>query len=108
MKWESWALALCAAGVVAGCLTPNRYLPRLPNDKLLHFTAHAVLTALLLRLTEGGAAVLALLALALAGWLLECLQQLVPDRGFSWRDLAANLAGMGAALGATLLLRAAF
>jgi hypothetical protein len=31
------------------------------------------------------------------GWLIECLQALVPDRRFCWRDLAANAAGIGCA-----------
>jgi VanZ family protein len=37
-----------------------------------------------------------LAGLLLAGWLIECLQQLVPGRGFSWRDMAANAAGVAA------------
>ena len=35
-----------------------------------------------------------LLGLLVAGWLIECLQALVPDRRFCWRDMAANAAGI--------------
>jgi hypothetical protein len=86
-----------AAGlaVSAGCLVPNRWLPSLPNDKLMHAVAFAVLSALALQLTTGTTqAALALAGLMLAGWAIECLQQLVPDRQFSWRDIAANGAGI--------------
>ena len=91
-------LILGGAGVVGGCLTPNRYLPSLPNDKLMHFGAFAALTLLALRLAgDVRTQALCLLGLVLAGWLIECLQQLVPDRGFSWRDMAANVAGIASA-----------
>ncbi|MES2298112.1 MAG: VanZ family protein [Pseudomonadota bacterium] len=83
--------ALCAAG----CLVPNRYLPRLPNDKLMHFGAFAVLSALALHMARDRAeAALWLLALLVAGWLIECLQILVPERAFCWRDVAANAGGI--------------
>ncbi|UGQ45478.1 hypothetical protein [Massilia endophytica] len=87
-------------GVLLGCLLPNRWLPPLPNDKLLHALAFAALTALAPR----GPTLAACLGLFLLGWLIECLQALVPDRGFSWGDLAANGAGIaGAALALELL-----
>lgn len=94
IDWLVFGAALVA--VVVACLIPNRYLPRaLPNDKLLHGAAFAVLTALALRQADTGAQMLYWLGgLLLAGWLIECLQQLVPDRTFSWRDMAANVAGM--------------
>jgi hypothetical protein len=89
-------LFVCAAmGVCIGCLVPNRWLPPLPNDKLLHFAAFAVLTVLALRIADSlaeGAWWLA--GLLLGGWLIECLQALVPDRRFCWRDMAANAAGI--------------
>jgi hypothetical protein len=82
--------------VCAGCLVPNRWLPRLPNDKLMHFAAFGCLAALALPLagsrTQGA---LLLGALLVAGWAIECLQQLLPDRNFCWRDMAANAGGVG-------------
>lgn len=102
MRWEWFILITAGVGVVGGCLTPNRYLPSLPNDKLMHFAAFAALTLLALRLAQDAREqALWLLGLVLAGWLIECLQQLVPDRGFSWRDMAANVAGIASAALAT-------
>ncbi|MYM68824.1 hypothetical protein GTP45_18570 [Pseudoduganella sp. FT55W] len=94
MAWVVFGAALVA--VVVACMIPNRYLPRaLPNDKLMHGIAFAVLTALALPLAQTGTQMLlGLAALLLAGWLIECLQQLVPDRDFSWPDMAANAAGI--------------
>lgn len=81
--------------LVAGCLIPNRHLPRLPNDKLMHAGAFAVLAWLALGVAAGPLSAAAWMAgLAVAGWLIECLQSLVPDRGFSWADIVANLAGI--------------
>lgn len=92
-------LFVCAAvGLCVGCLVPNRWLPPLPNDKFLHFAAYAVLTVLALRIADGAAeAVWWMVGLAVGGWLIECLQALVPDRRFCWRDIAANSAGIGSA-----------
>jgi VanZ family protein len=88
-------LGVAALAVTAGCLVPNRWLPRLPNDKLLHFASFALLAALALRVADGRAqAAFWLLGLLAAGWLIECLQMLVPDRTFCWRDIAANAAGI--------------
>lgn len=107
MQWEVILFVAAALAVLAGCLLPNAWLPPLPNDKLMHFAAFGGLTALAARLLPApGAFVLALLALALGGWLIECLQQLVPGRHFCWRDQAANVAGIGAVGGLTLLARA--
>lgn len=92
------ALLLCGLGVAftAGCLLPNRCLPaRLPNDKLMHFGAFAVLGLLAMGQAESALqGALWLAGLTLAGIAVECLQELVPDRGFSWRDIAANMAGV--------------
>ncbi|MGZ5200126.1 MAG: VanZ family protein [Telluria sp.] len=75
---------------------PNRFLPgSLPNDKLLHFASFAVLAALALRIAHGRAeAAWWLAGLLMAGWAIECLQALVPDRNFCWRDIGANAAGI--------------
>lgn len=88
-----------ALALVAGCLVPNRWLPpSMPNDKLMHFVAFAVLTVLALRVAHGRQeTVLWLAGLLVIGWLIECLQKLVPDRNFSWPDMAANAAGIAAA-----------
>ncbi len=84
--------------VAAGCLVPNAWLPPLPNDKFLHFACFGALAALALPLAAGRAqGALLLTALLLASWLIECLQQLLPDRTFCWRDMAANAAGIGLA-----------
>lgn len=92
-------MALLAGGglvFAGGCLVPNRWLPaKLPNDKLMHFVAFAVLGLLALGQAQGyGQAALWLVGLTLAGAVIECLQQLLPDRGFSWRDIVANTAGV--------------
>ena len=88
-------LGLAMSAVCVGCLVPNRWLPRLPNDKLLHFVAFAGLSLLALRVAQGRAeAILWLLGLLVAGWVIECLQSLVPDRRFCWRDIGANAAGI--------------
>lgn len=87
-----------AAGAVtvsAGCLLPGRWLPPLPNDKLLHFLAFAGLTLLAAKIAANGLELaLWMLGLFFAGWLIEGLQNWVPDRKFCWRDLAANTAGI--------------
>lgn len=104
-----WNLALLAGGslvFVAGCLVPNRWLPaKMPNDKLMHFVAFAVLGLLALGQAQNAQQAVAwLVGLTLAGAAIECLQQLVPDRGFSWRDIAANTAGVAFAGVAYLLV----
>lgn len=79
----------------AGCLVPNRWLPKLPNDKFMHFAAFAVLSALALRIADGALESAAwLFGLLVGGWVIECLQSLVPDRAFCWRDIGANAAGI--------------
>jgi len=98
-------LGMAATAVFVACLVPNRWLPPLPNDKFLHFASFAVLGILALRVAQGRfEALLWLLGLLVAGWLIEVLQgALVPDRRFCWRDIAANAAGIAfAALAAEL------
>ena len=105
MGWNLMLLGIASAAVAAGCLVPNRWLPSaLPNDKFLHFASFALLAALALRVAEGRAeAALWLLGLLAAGCVIECLQALVPDRKFCWRDIGANAAGIAfAAVGAQL------
>lgn len=94
--WNLLLLGMATVAVVGGCLVPNRWLPRLPNDKLLHFASFALLSLLALRIADGYTeAALWLLGLFLLGWLIECLQDLlVSDRRFCWRDLGANTAGI--------------
>jgi hypothetical protein len=97
MGWNLLLLGVAALAVGAGCLVPNRWLPpRMPNDKLMHFASFAVLSVLALRLANGRAeAALWLGGLLAGGWVIECLQALVPDRKFCWRDIGANAAGIG-------------
>lgn len=96
MSWETLLFCLGSASVALGCIIPNRYLPSsMPNDKFLHFASFAVLAALALRIAHGLAdAALLLLGLLLAGAVIECVQALVPDRKFCWRDIGANTAGV--------------
>lgn len=95
MPWEMILFAVTGIAVVVGCLLPNAWLPPLPNDKLLHFGAFGVLTALAMRIAPHGAAMaLWLGGLLLAGWVIELLQSWVPGRRFCWRDMGANAAGI--------------
>jgi VanZ family protein len=95
MTWELIVFLLAAAGIVAGCLVPNEWLPPLPNDKLLHFLAFGLLALLLARMVpQGWILQLCLLGLLGAAFLIEILQNLVPGRKFCWRDMAANAAGI--------------
>lgn len=104
MGLEAILFVCAAAAVCIGCLVPNRWLPPLPNDKFLHFAAFAVLTVLALRIADGVVESACWLAgLLVGGWLIECLQTLVPDRRFCWRDMAANTAGIACAVLAVTL-----
>ncbi len=96
LVWFLFASSLLALGI--GCLMPARFLPPLPNDKLLHFTAFALLTLLASRLVDNTWQLgLACGGLLILGWLIECLQRWVPGRSFCWRDFAANAAGIASA-----------
>jgi VanZ family protein len=88
-----------ACAVFCGCLLPKRWLPALPNDKLLHFAAFGVLALLAGRMADTKTELIAWLAgLLLAGLIIEGLQSHVPGRAFCWRDMAANTAGVFLAL----------
>lgn len=107
MSWELIIFVSALVAVSVGCLLPAGWLPLLPNDKALHFGAYAGLTLLSLRIAHGWHELaLWVLGLALSGWLIEVLQNLVPGRRFSWGDMVANLAGIAAACCAAPLLLA--
>ena len=94
-----------AAGLTTGCLVPNRWLPPLPNDKLMHLAGFALLGMIGLRMAQGALqAGYWLGGLLVLGWVIECLQSLVPDRAFCWRDMGANAAGLGFAAACTQLI----
>lgn len=96
MVLEHWLFIGAGLAMLAGCLMPNSWLPRrLPNDKLMHFAGFAFLTVLALRLAHGQRQqAYSMLGLLVAGLLVECLQMLVPERSFCWRDVAANAGGI--------------
>lgn len=94
-----------AAALATGCLVPNRWLPPLPNDKLMHFAGFALLGLIGLRMAHGGLQTgYWLVGLLVMGWVIECLQALVPDRRFCWRDMGANAAGLVFAAACTQLI----
>lgn len=93
---ELWLFVLAASIVCTGCLLPARWAPPIRNDKLAHFIAFGGL-ALLAKMITGSPQelIIWLLGLALAGLLIEVLQELVvPGRSFCWKDMMANLAGI--------------
>ena len=105
MTLEQWLFIGTSLAMLAGCLVPNSWLPRrLPNDKLMHFAGFAVLSLLALRLARDQHQLLYwMLGLLAAGLLVECLQMLVPERRFCWRDMSANAGGIAVvAVGAQL------
>lgn len=105
MRWETLLLLLGAVVIPLGCLLPMRWLPTLPNDKLLHFLAFGAMALAAGRLAGSGAGLLgALAAVLVLSWVIECLQTHVPGRHFCWRDMAANAAGVLCAGLAVLLL----
>jgi VanZ family protein len=105
MILEQFLFIGAGLAMLGGCLVPNSWLPRrLPNDKLMHFAGFGFLTLLALRLAhDQHQRVVWMLGLLAAGLLVECLQILVPERAFCWRDVAANAAGIAVvAIGAQL------
>lgn len=105
MAWELVLILLGTIAVSAGCLVPARWLPALPNDKLMHFLAYGGLALLAGRLAQSGSELTFWLGgLFVVGWLIEYLQQWVPGRAFCWRDMAANTAGIAVAAAFTYLV----
>lgn len=96
MVWELVLFIAACTVVTVGCLVPNGWLPPLPNDKLMHFVGFGGIAALALPLASNrleGAWIL--IGVLLASAVIECLQNLLPDRRFCWRDIAANACGIG-------------
>lgn len=103
--WAEIVFVIAGAGILAGCLMPERWMPPLPNDKLLHFLAYAGLSLLATKMAVNNEALAAWLGgLFIAGCLIEVLQKFVPGRGFSWLDLAANALGI-VLVGGTVLIQ---
>ncbi len=106
MRWELVVFLIGLVLIPLGCLLPLNKLPPLPNDKLLHFLAFGGMALMAGRLVHSAAhAVLALLAVFVASWAIEVLQNRVPGRKFCWRDLAANAAGILCAAAVLALLK---
>jgi VanZ family protein len=99
MDWKLFMFSALAVLLTVGCLLPNSWLPAaLPNDKLMHFAGFGLLALLALPLAHNRREGLWCLAgVLLASLAIECLQVLVPERHFCWRDLAANAAGVACA-----------
>jgi VanZ family protein len=98
MATKTILLALGAVSVLFGCLAPKRWLPILPHDKLLHFLAFCGLSIVAGSMAGDTTELIVwLLALFVAGCLIEILQHWIPGRSFCWRDIAANTAGIAAA-----------
>ena len=98
-----WGTAILT--VVIGELLPGRS-PLLAwvasfgfSDKIEHFPAYFLLAALPVLGFEIRKGVLAALSMILLGVLLELAQKFIPGRTFDFADIAANTAGVLAALG---------
>ena len=91
--WLCIWLALLA-GVVAGSLAPGDVMPDLPNDRLLHFGAYAVLGVIPSGWAWSRSWGWKMAALAsLIGVGLEILQNVIPGRTTDVADAIANCAG---------------
>lgn len=105
IAWPWIGFIVGALAVLVGCLLPARWLPPLPNDKLLHFLAFGSLSFLAGHIATDAIRLLWWLeGLFIAGALIEILQKWVPGRCFCWRDLAANTAGI-VLVGSSFLLQ---
>jgi len=98
-----WGTAILT--VVIGELLPGRS-PLLAwvasfgfSDKIEHFPAYFLLAALPVLGFETRKGVLAALSMILVGVLLDLAQKFIPGRTFDFADIAANTAGVLAALG---------
>lgn len=94
MSLEIALFFFIASAVTIGSLVPARVLPPLPNDKLMHFLAYAVLATLVTRVAPGDAVFACIALLFAGGWAIELLQNLVPGRKFCWHDMLANTFGI--------------
>lgn len=104
MVLETTVFLAALIGVSAGCLVPARWLPPLPNDKLMHFLAYAGLALLAGRIAQTDVQhALWLTGLLGLGWAIELLQNMVPGRRFCWRDMAANAGGIAFAAGISVV-----
>jgi hypothetical protein len=80
---EGILFVLGTVAVSIGCLMPARWLPPLPNDKLLHFLAFGTLAGLAVRIAQGSRQRIgALFAVFVIGFVIELLQSIVPGRKF--------------------------
>ena len=85
-------LALCA--IVVGSLTPAPEDPMVQtNDKIIHFVAYGTLAFLaVMHRPSVRTTIYAIMAVILAGGIIELLQPLV-GRDNNWGDILANTAG---------------
>jgi hypothetical protein len=97
----AWKLVgwLLVAGVVFGSLMPGHSVPSVvSNDKLLHGATYFLLMIWFAGLYPRGRHLSIALGLLALGAALDLLQGLTSTRSFDLRDIAANAAGISAAL----------
>ncbi len=107
LLWYFLPLAAWAVAIAWASLAPPDRLPDVEaSDKTLHGLVYAGLGLLLLRAWLRGAAprssaaLGALAAAALFGFVMECLQHLTPTRTFDFYDELANTLGAAAGIAA--------
>ncbi len=103
---KAYLPAFCCAMLI-GVLSLNKQVPVpqewVPRDKVNHLLAYAALGWLAfralsgIRKTESHHYLVTFSVVAAYGFLLECLQGLLPYRYFEWWDMVANLAGISLA-----------
>ena len=98
---------LCAVAIAVLSLgPPGDSASALGSDKTGHVLAYFVLTALLLLAVQPSLWSRAVIASFVYGGLMEIGQAILPfDREASWFDMAANMAGIAAALVLVSLVR---